>query len=314
MTNQFGFGDDDDNEDYSDDDDEDYSDDEEPKVIEIFDEPVPPPAKVEQKKAGSSSAPKKTTTSSAPAPGNSLKKLLCKAIEDKNEVEVLRIIAQGVDVNTPLDGFSPLSLACKSAQPPLVDALLQHGAVPDVQSMELAVLARNTEIIQKLIDRKADINRCCHSGKSPLMTACEKGFLGVAAFLVEQGADVNKRDSSGETALMKACDQRKTEIINFLLHNGADPKVVSQDGDSAVSIAFKRGDLCTTMILVEAGAPPTLHESLLSSVIHRDHPNRVNVFLYLLSQGAKFPRSAIDRSEVCLSLPFCFSDLPATSC
>lgn len=55
-------------------------------------------------------------------------------------------------------------------------------------------------------------------GFTPLIQACQNGFLDIVTFLVESGADVNLADQSmGSTPLAQASYTGQTKIVEYLL-------------------------------------------------------------------------------------------------
>lgn len=104
-------------------------------------------------------------------------------------------------------GYTPLHLACK----------MHHGGL---------------EIIERLIEAKADVNICLLENFSPLHSLCEtldtslvdeyQSKLKQGELLIQNGADLNIRDEmNGETAIFVAIEKNAVEMVEMLLHAGA---------------------------------------------------------------------------------------------
>ncbi|CAF4827661.1 unnamed protein product, partial [Rotaria sp. Silwood2] len=57
---------------------------------------------------------------------------------------------------------------------------------------------------------------------TPLMLACQKGFLPIVVYLIEQGAKVEARDRFKRTSLIHACKYGNAHIVSYLLRIGAN--------------------------------------------------------------------------------------------
>jgi len=108
-------------------------------------------------------------------------------------------------------GLTPLIIAARDGSVPAVEALLRHGADPDL---------------------RGGVN-----GWTPLMHAVHKNQIGAARALLDGGAQVDSRGRSGETALMMAAGYGYTPMVELLLDRGADPRAETPDGDNVFMIA-----------------------------------------------------------------------------
>lgn len=105
----------------------------------------------------------------------------------------------------------------------------------------LASKNSNPAILQYLINQNGYENNCDFNKKTPLMHACELGFIDNVKILVKQTENINQQDNFGKTALMYAMENNKSkEIYKFLLKNGADKKV--QDKKGFTSIDYKEAN------------------------------------------------------------------------
>ncbi len=187
---------------------------------------------------------------------------LIRAIESRNTVSALELVRSGVDVNTRY-GFMetpPIVLAAQFGIAPLVDALIQAGADPN-----LADCGRNTALMEAVrsgsesivdlllkagvkIDRADDLRMTAlhwavHGRSDEKAGKDGEAEVVVAERLLSAGANANARDSDGYTPLMTAARCGAARFLTPLLRNGADPKIRNRDGEDAESIAALRGAL-----------------------------------------------------------------------
>lgn len=160
------------------------------------------------------------------------KMTLLEAVENQNLDAVTTAIEEGADVN------ETLILAVQLGNPKIVEKLLQAGSQVDTaepisgnSALHTAVLhAFNTEIVELLLNAKADVNAKNKLGNSALHCAVERADFEMVKFLVDSGADVNARNSLGRTALHLAAAGHYNEMLKFLLDRGAKVGVKDEEG------------------------------------------------------------------------------------
>jgi ankyrin repeat protein len=142
-------------------------------------------------------------------------------IDQKQVDEILRLIDSIDNVNyTPSTGGyandSLLLVAC------------EYGA---------------TRIIQKLLEKRADVNKANNKGETPLHYACERVFVDsdpifIIRELIRSGAAINARTlADRETPLASAVALTvDPSIIEELLNNGADLHIPAIQEDKEVSV------------------------------------------------------------------------------
>ncbi len=110
-------------------------------------------------------------------------------------------------------------------------SLVHAGSAESRTALHLAAHGGHREIVERLLDGGADVNRRDGAGRTPLVhmvSWCTRRDL--VGLLLERGADINARDAAGNSALYAAaaCIRRPghawgdhAALAAFLLENGA---------------------------------------------------------------------------------------------
>jgi len=110
-------------------------------------------------------------------------------------------------------------------------SLVRADGVEGRAALHMAAYSGHREIVERLLDGGADVNRRDRAGRTPLVhmvSWCTRRDL--VGLLLARGADVNARDASGNSALYAAaaCIRRPghawgdhAALVGFLLENGA---------------------------------------------------------------------------------------------
>ena len=144
-----------------------------------------------------------------------------------------------------------------------VRKLLDSGVDPDSKdeyectALLHACFFGHEEIVNLLLQRKANVNAETKQGNTALRIACDNGRVAVAQLLIDNNADVNVRNEYGETALHEASSQGRDEIVRFLLENKADVDVRNQNGETALHKACVSGALDCVALLLDNNASYT---------------------------------------------------------
>ncbi len=146
---------------------------------------------------------------------------LVKAVAGNDLNAVTDMLAQGADANVKNSIEMPvLVMAIRRGSVPVVEALLKHGAGPNVrmvdtdltpllQAVSLDAPVR-AEIAKALLAAGADLNATCRKkdtrlfGVTPLMVAAASGCDDLVQLFLEKGADIDVKTPEGFTALSLA--------------------------------------------------------------------------------------------------------------
>jgi ankyrin repeat protein len=122
----------------------------------------------------------------------------------RNDVELAEILlyaGANVKATTRLGAYTPLVLASRNGNAPMVETLLKAGADAGVSTS---------------------------TGTTALMLAAASGSAESVELLLDHGAAVDAREpSAGQTALMFASVSNRTAVIDLLLERGADPTLAT---------------------------------------------------------------------------------------
>ncbi|MDR2704920.1 MAG: ankyrin repeat domain-containing protein, partial [Planctomycetaceae bacterium] len=154
----------------------------------------------------------------------------------KGNIEIVKILVEaGAHVNRKTNGKTPLQVALSKSKTEIVDYLLEHGAnieskterifgIPvDASSTPIfdAVHSGNSDLIQKLIDKGADIHVVGDRGNTLLHIAAENGLTKWVKYFLDQGLDIEAENWNHQRPLHLAAIKNHKEVVQFLISHGA---------------------------------------------------------------------------------------------
>ena len=168
----------------------------------------------------------------------------------------------------------------------------------NIQSQERTILhvassKRSTNIVEKLLDKGAEIDREDLFGNTPLFYAVKAGHLNVVELLLNRGANINKIDKIGYTSLYYAVDFKNLDMVELLLKYGA--KISFKPNPSITPIHYiaihKNGDVGVKLLNVFIKYSVNINEQ----DIYNDTPlhiatmtNNYKIAETLIKNGASF--------------------------
>jgi len=105
-----------------------------------------------------------------------------------------------------------------------------------------AVMAENIEMVDMLLNSKADVNFKPQNTNMILVYAIELNNNDIISSLLNSGAYPNAIDSSNKSVLMKCVEQNNTNIIKLLLEYDVDACWMNNLGETALSLAQKNNN------------------------------------------------------------------------
>lgn len=123
---------------------------------------------------------------------------LISAVEQGNEQEVKKLLAEGTDVNATMGKipWTPLHYAANQGNLKIAKLLIKNGADVNAHSdisetpLYVAVLANDAKMVKYLTSQGADVNISLSSW-TPLFHASLNGYKKIVKLLLKNGADVN---------------------------------------------------------------------------------------------------------------------------
>lgn len=175
------------------------------------------------------------------------------AVKSGNLQEFTKLIDE---IGTPniknSKGVSLLHVAVGSGNKELVDILIEKKADLNIDykgtsALQLAINKGNTEISKTLIKSGAD-------GSKAIQLAVSLNQKEIVQLLVDYGADLDSKNQSKTTAMRIAINKGYTEISEILIKAGADLSLRGEDGKSYIEAAVEKGEIKTVKALLAYGA------------------------------------------------------------
>jgi ankyrin repeat protein len=159
-------------------------------------------------------------------------------------------------------GRRPIHWAARDGDTNAIELCLEHGAtVGDTDSDGCTAVhyaAGNGELmaVQLLVDgHSADSDVAGGRGCTPLHLVADKGFCGIAKFLLARKANVHSLSADEQTPLHMAAMGGQTAMISLLLDAGADINAqCTSDRRTALHEAAVAGHVDAFLALYNAGA------------------------------------------------------------
>jgi len=175
---------------------------------------------------------------------------LISAVKQGDISRVTELINRGANINYRKkdEQVTALDVAVLDKNVELINFLLEHGA--DVNSTTkngyTALLVActpyscNFDVVDTLIKHGGDVNAKSFAEQwSPLLLASANALLeeSVIKRLVEAGARINDSNIYGETPLMYVAQFGSADLVEYLLRNGANPNIRTAGGSSIINMA-----------------------------------------------------------------------------
>lgn len=155
------------------------------------------------------------------------------AIKFKQTAAIQALLERHANPNIP-DNFllTPLHVSAIAGNGDITRLLIAHNAkvntgIPSSKhgktSLYIACEVNHPEVIEVLLEHRADVNIGTHHNISPLHISTIKLFFDTMRTLIEHKADVNARTKNKKSPLSLAISKNSLEAVQILLENGANP-------------------------------------------------------------------------------------------
>lgn len=180
-----------------------------------------------------------------------------RAIMGDDARSVQSLLQRGFDPNTVNpEGVPALMLALRVPAPKVADVLVgwpqtkvEVRNAQDESPLMLAALRGQLDLVKKLVERDADVNK---TGWTPLHYAATGGHVPVIEFLLEHSAYIDAESPNGTTPLMMAAMYGSPEAVKHLIQAGADLQVRNGANMTALDFA-QRGNRPNNIELMQEG-------------------------------------------------------------
>jgi hypothetical protein len=167
--------------------------------------------------------------------------LMTAAAKNKPE-SVLALIEAGATIECDFESWTALKSAAEAGNVPAAGTLIDKGARVDWTGPQVSYRSIK--------------------GGSPLQVAAANGRVEMMNFLLEKKADINRLTQNNDTALMLAAEAGKTEAVDLLLKKGADPARMNLQKKTALALAQEKLALIENPPPVEPGKKPEVDPAL----------------------------------------------------
>jgi ankyrin repeat protein len=99
--------------------------------------------------------------------------------------------------------------------------------------LHIVTARRDLTWVQFLIAKGANVNARDNRGVTPLVLACEMGFIEGVDELIKSGARIDEANNTGETPLISAVHRKDLALVRMLIKAGANPDRPDNSGRSA---------------------------------------------------------------------------------
>jgi ankyrin repeat protein len=164
-------------------------------------------------------------------------------------------------VPSPAATAPAIVLAARSGDAAALKGAIASGTGVDTEepvsrrtSLHFAAEAGNVEMVNLLLESKANPNAKDRTGKTPITLAAERGKAEALAALVKGGGNVNERDQVQGSPLLWASGLGTPDTVKILLDAGADPNVFDVNGMTPLMWAAAVGKPESVTLLMTKGA------------------------------------------------------------
>lgn len=164
----------------------------------------------------------------------------------------------GADINSLSQGETPLIMAVKNKQTEMVEFLLSRGADVNAQNKkgDTALMSASTssdfDLMKILLDHHADPNIRSNDEQTALITCFKREGI---KMLLDAGADIEAKDNIGNTVLIQACHfGLANDAVKFLVNCGANVNAKNNFGYTPLMVSAEMGYADNVKLLLESGA------------------------------------------------------------
>lgn len=186
--------------------------------------------------------------------------VLEKLIESKNYTALDQLILKSkIPIEDPI---KLVLLVLRSRDETISDKIMKYLTEKEIDIpneyllniFEKAILDSNKDVLDYLIERKANLNTAIKDGMLPIHLAIQNGDKEIIKFLLESKADINATNQDGMSPIHLAVQKSDKEILEFLLEEKANINAPNKDGMSPLHLTVENRDKKLMKVLIEKNA------------------------------------------------------------
>ena len=186
------------------------------------------------------------------------------------------------------NGDTLLILACKEGNRQLVEILLDHKANPNLANyygytpLYFALEKKHYYIVDILADFDVDFDYMDKNGRTYLAYYINRGDIDVISFILSRGASANTRDIMGIHPLTQAIHLNNLDIVKILVKYGTD---ITSPELFPVYEALRVGNIDMIKYLIENGANVHSPDKNTTTLIYASKKGLKEVIKLLIENG-----------------------------
>ena len=141
-------------------------------------------------------------------------------------------------VNSILENFSILNEDEKNE---IIQAGFDDKTIEEFDVIDHFIYKGKQDTVAKIIDNGFNIDTQNHYGWSFLHMAIRHDKIEILNYLLEKKADFNIKDGVGWTPLMEAVMDDKIKMVQILINIGVDKNIANDRGATAKNLVMKFG-------------------------------------------------------------------------
>ena len=182
--------------------------------------------------------------------GKEIETELGQALKMYNMEKIHRLVSSNIiDLNyMHKDVGTPLCVAADRGDTDLVQILIEKGAEINARNgyiyspLYIAAMEGHLDVVKVLLDGGARPDNGAEGGITPVHRAASSGHIEVLKLLLERGAQVNPQvTNTGLTPLHGAAIMGHKDVVKLLLESGADHTMTNLYGDTTRMLAEEYG-------------------------------------------------------------------------